>query len=85
MNADVTNIGLYAMTTRCITDESSNCISKLFQPVTIKEEDSGNIGVELTGKINKPELLKALNQFSQKKEVYNLCKQYGLDGMYYWI
>lgn len=69
--------------TRGATDDSINSFSKLFQPAAIKEHANGNIGVELTGEINKAQLHRALNQFASKKETFNLCKEYGLDGMYF--
>lgn len=80
--SDAINAISCAFVTRGAKDDSSNSISKLFQPAAIKEIDASNIGVELTGKINKTQLLKVLNQFSQKNEISVLCKEYGLDGMY---
>lgn len=80
--SDAINAISCAFVTRGAKDDSSNSISKLFQPATIKEVDANNIGVELTGKVNKTQLLKVLKQFSQKKEISDLCKEYGLDGMY---
>lgn len=79
---DAINFASRALVTRGKKDDSSSSVSKLFQPATIKESDGSNIGVELTGKINKSQLLKILNQFSQKREIFNLCKEHGLDGMY---
>lgn len=81
--SDAINFASCAVVTRGIKDDSSNSVSKLFQPATIKETDASNIGVELTGKINKTQLLGVLNQFSQKKEILNLCKEHGLDGVYF--
>lgn len=81
--SDAINFASSAIVTRGIKDDSSNSVSKLFQPAAIKEVDASNIGVELTGKINKSQLLSVLNQFSQKKEIFNLCKEYGLDGVYF--
>lgn len=80
--SDAINFASRALVTRGMKDDSSNSVSKLFQPATIKESDGSNIGVELTGKINKSQLLKVLNQFSQKREIFNLCKEHGLDGRY---
>lgn len=72
----------YAIVSRGVKDDSTTSVSKLFQPATIKEIDVSRIGVELTGSINKSQLLDVLNQFSQKKEIFNLCKDHGMDGMY---
>lgn len=84
---DVIIFQSYAIVSRGVKDDSSNSVSKLFQPATIKEIDVSQIGLELTGKINKPQLLNVLNTFSQKNEIINLCKEHGLDGTYFvrWI
>lgn len=71
--------------------QSNNCLltharskksENLFRPVPIKaSEDDINVGAELTGSvINKTELLKILNKFSQKREIRLLCMENGLDG-----
>lgn len=72
-----------AHVTRGNKNDSSISISKLFQPATIKNIDANNIGAELTGKMNKSELLKVLNKFIKQKEIFNLCTEYGLDGVYF--
>jgi ATP-dependent RNA helicase SUPV3L1/SUV3 len=55
--------------------------SSLFRPVPIKAtEDDINVGEEITGgSLDKAELLKILNKFSQKREVRLLCIEHGLD------
>lgn len=55
--------------------------SSLFKPVPIEPtNDDMNYGAELTGKaIDKTELLRVLNKFSQKREVRLLCMENGLD------
>lgn len=56
-------------------------ISALFSPVPIKPSpDDINIGAELTGSLDKGELLKILNKFTQKKEIRMLCMENGLDS-----
>lgn len=61
-------------------NDSSN-LSSLFRPVPIKQSlDDINIGLELTGDLDKVELLKILNKFTQKKEVKILCMESGLDS-----
>jgi ATP-dependent RNA helicase SUPV3L1/SUV3 len=60
-------------------DDSSR--TGLFKPVPIKPtEDDINVGEEITGgSLDKAELLKILNKFSQKREVRMLCFEHGLD------
>lgn len=61
-------------------DDNTN-LSTLFRPVPIKQSiDDINIGLELTGNLDKSELLKILNKFTQKKEVKILCMENGLDS-----
>lgn len=55
-------------------------VSRLFEPTTVKGSSDSELGIELTGKINKSDILKVLNKFSQKKENRGLCLEYGLDG-----
>lgn len=55
-------------------------LSSLFKPVSVKScPDDINIGAELTGSIDKTELVKLLNKFTQKKEIRTLCLENGLD------
>lgn len=56
----------------------------LFHPVPIKPNpDDINVGAELTGSsLNKKELLKILNIFSQKSGIQTLAEQYGLDNSF---
>lgn len=55
--------------------------SQLFVPVPVKPNpDDINVGAELTGEINKADLLKILNKFYQKKEIKLLAKENGLDS-----
>ncbi|XP_049859048.1 ATP-dependent RNA helicase SUV3 homolog, mitochondrial isoform X2 [Schistocerca gregaria] len=56
-------------------------LSHLFVPVPIKPNpDDINVGEELTGTLNKRDLLKVLNQFYQKKEIKLLALENGLDS-----
>lgn len=60
-------------------DESN--LSALFKPVPVKSNpDDISIGAELTGKLDKGELLKVLNRFTQKRETKLLCMENGLDS-----
>ncbi|XP_012220462.1 ATP-dependent RNA helicase SUV3 homolog, mitochondrial [Linepithema humile] len=63
-------------------DSNSNLPESLFHPVPIKPNpDDINIGAELTGSvINKRDLLKILNSFTQKSEIKELAQEYGLDS-----
>lgn len=56
-------------------------VSALFRPVPVKPSpDDISIGMELTGKLDKGELLKVLNRFTQKREIKMLCTENGLDS-----
>lgn len=68
--------------TRTKKDDTTN-FSALFKPVPIKTtQDDINIGAELTGILDKAELIKILNRFSQKREIRALCVDNGLDSKY---
>lgn len=58
-------------------------ISSLFVPVPVKAKpnpDDINVGAELTGELNKADLLKVLNKFYQQKEIKQLLSENGLDS-----
>lgn len=58
-------------------------ISSLFIPVPVKAKpnpDDINVGAELTGELNKADLLKVLNKFYQQKEIKQLLGENGLDS-----
>ncbi|XP_012267199.2 ATP-dependent RNA helicase SUV3 homolog, mitochondrial isoform X2 [Athalia rosae] len=60
--------------------DDSTPISSLFKPVSVKPNpDDINVGVELSGNLDKQELLKVLNQFYSRKEIKLLAKESGLD------
>lgn len=64
-------------------DDSGN-ISQLVSPVPIKPSaDDINVGLELTGTLDKGELLKVLNKFTQRKEIRSICMENGLDGKFF--
>ncbi|RZF36985.1 hypothetical protein LSTR_LSTR004673 [Laodelphax striatellus] len=55
-------------------------LSSLFTPLPVKSNpDDINVGVELTGSLNKNDLLKILNKFYQRKEIKALSMESGLD------
>lgn len=55
--------------------------TSLFQPVPVKSSPTDlNVGAELTGILNKSEIIKVLGAFAQKKAVKDLALKYGLDG-----
>lgn len=61
--------------------DDSSSISQLITPVPIKpSSDDINVGAELTGTLDKGELLKVLNKFTQRKEIRSVCMENGLDG-----
>lgn len=63
--------------------DDSSTLSSLFQPVPIKPTpDDINVGAELTGTLNKADLLKVLNKFYQLKEIKKLLTDNGLDRKY---
>jgi len=56
-------------------------VSALFKPVQVQASaDSEDVGSELVGKLEKAELLKILNKFTQRREIKSLCIENGLDG-----
>lgn len=57
-------------------------VSSLFKPVNVQHSDDDNVGAELVGKLDKNEVVKVLNKFTQKPEIKNLCSENGLDGKY---
>lgn len=66
--------------TRHKKDDSTN-LSSLFKPVAIKPNpDDINVGAELTGTLNKTDLLKLINKFYQRKEIKALLRENGLDS-----
>lgn len=64
-----------------VSDDSFR-VSRLFEPAVAKSGTDTSIGAELTGKIKKSDILRVLNQFSQKSENRSLCFEHGLDGVF---
>ncbi|XP_015186095.1 PREDICTED: ATP-dependent RNA helicase SUV3 homolog, mitochondrial [Polistes dominula] len=61
-------------------DDTSN-INSFIRPVPVKSNpDDINIGSELTGDLNKTNLLLILNKFIEMKEIKSLAQDYGLDN-----
>lgn len=61
--------------------KNDSTLSSLFVPVQIKaNSDDINVGAELTGSLNKADLLKVLNKFYQNKEIKQLLVDNGLDS-----
>jgi hypothetical protein len=68
---------------QCCGKKDDANFSSLFIPVPITPNpDDINVGAELTGALNKSDLLKVLNKFYQKKEIKLLALENGLDSMY---
>lgn len=56
-------------------------VSTLFKPVPMpRNADEHDVGAEMVGKLDKAELLKILNKFTQKREIKLLCVENGLDS-----
>uniref|UniRef100_B3P1Y8 ATP-dependent RNA helicase SUV3 homolog, mitochondrial n=1 Tax=Drosophila erecta TaxID=7220 RepID=B3P1Y8_DROER len=56
-------------------------LSALFKPVQVQANtDVDDVGSELSGKLEKAELLKVLNKFTQRREIKSLCSENGLDA-----
>ncbi|XP_054731967.1 ATP-dependent RNA helicase SUV3 homolog, mitochondrial [Anastrepha obliqua] len=56
-------------------------VSTLFKPVAVpRNTDEHDVGTEMVGKLDKAELLKILNKFTQKREIKILCVENGLDS-----
>lgn len=64
-----------------ISDDSFK-VSRLFEPAPAKIGTDTLLGAELTGNIKKSDILRVLNNFSQKKANRSLCCEHGLDGRY---
>lgn len=61
--------------------KGDSSISALFRPVPISPNaDDINVGAELSGKLDKSDLLRVLNKFTQKREIKMLCMENGLDS-----
>lgn len=61
--------------------KKDDVLSTLFVPVPVKPSpDDINVGAELTGRLNKGDLLKILNRFYQKPEIKQLALENGLDS-----
>lgn len=73
----------FETSSQCCGKRDDTNFSSLFIPVPIKPNpDDINVGAELTGSLNKSDLLKVLNKFYQKKETKILALENGLDSMY---
>lgn len=63
--------------------KSDSSVSSLFIPVPVKPNpDDINVGAELTGNLNKSDLLKVLNKFYQKPTIKVVAMENGLDSRY---
>lgn len=60
-------------------------VSSLFKPISVVQSnnDNGNVGAELVGKLDKNEVAKQINKFTQLPEIKNLCIENGLDCKYF--
>uniref|UniRef100_A0A1A9WC08 ATP-dependent RNA helicase SUV3 homolog, mitochondrial n=1 Tax=Glossina brevipalpis TaxID=37001 RepID=A0A1A9WC08_9MUSC len=61
--------------------QEPSTLSALFKPVHVERNiDEYDVGSELAGKLEKPAILKILNNFTQRREVKLLCQENGLDN-----
>lgn len=60
---------------------NTTILSSFFKPIIV-QPNSGDldVGAEIVGKLDKNEVVKALNKFTQKQEIKKLCWENGLDG-----
>lgn len=66
---------------QCRGKKNGSKVSTLFQPVPVQlNRDAIDVGAELTGKLDKGELLKIVNKFTSKRQIQMLCKEHALDG-----
>lgn len=73
----------FVASSQCCGRKDDGNFSSLFIPVPVKPNpDDINVGAELTGALNKSDLLKVLNKFYQRKEIKLLALENGLDSMY---
>ena len=73
----------FVSSSQCCGRKDDANFSSLFIPVPVKPNpDDINVGAELTGALNKSDLLKVLNKFYQRKEIKLLALESGLDSMY---
>lgn len=57
-------------------------ISQLMVPVPVKSVlDTSNVGAELTGKLNKEDVMKWLAKFYQRREIKAAVVENGIDSM----
>ncbi|KAG5670604.1 hypothetical protein PVAND_000854 [Polypedilum vanderplanki] len=65
------------------TKKTNSSLSSLFKPVELKNrQDDINVGAELTGvKIDKSDITRILNKFSQRSEIRKLCIENGMDNV----
>ncbi|XP_050292923.1 ATP-dependent RNA helicase SUV3 homolog, mitochondrial [Anthonomus grandis grandis] len=62
-------------------DNTNNNISALFVPIPVKPNpDDINVGEELSGSLNKADLLKVLNKFYQTPAIKQLLFEHGVDN-----
>lgn len=59
-------------------------LSQLMVPVPVKcESETFNVGAELTGKLERHEVMGWLAKFYQRREIKNAALENGIDSIYY--
>ncbi|BFF88868.1 ATP-dependent RNA helicase SUV3 homolog mitochondrial [Drosophila madeirensis] len=72
---------LHRVGPQCSRKKHETHVSTLFKPVQVQANvDCEDVGSELVGKLEKSELLKILNKFTQRRETKSLCSENGLDS-----
>lgn len=57
-------------------------IPSIFKPVPIKDVPVNEVGKEMVGELEREKVLTILNSFSQRKQIRELCIEFGIDGEY---
>lgn len=64
--------------------KAKESVSSLFKPVPVNQNsDDANVGIELTGSLNKRKIVQILCDFSKKEIIKELTIKYGLDGNFF--
>lgn len=69
----------FSQSCRRSKNKDKSSVSLLFQPEPVKSTSDLNVGVELTGHLNKRDLTQILSTFANTQSVKELSAKYGLD------
>ncbi|KAL1491744.1 hypothetical protein ABEB36_012295 [Hypothenemus hampei] len=80
-NRKIPIVGINILQIRGKRNDPKDNVSSLFTPIPVKHNpDDMNVGAELTGTLNKADLLKVLNKFYQNSSIKLLLTENGLDN-----